>query len=58
MLWIFKRLASRTEAQDLIEYALLIAFIALVSASAVGALGNQVYEVFYKDLAQDLFGGS
>lgn len=58
MLRIFRRLASGTEAQDLIEYALLIAFIALVSMSAVGALGNQVYEVLYKDLAQDLFGGS
>ena len=52
------RLRAATEAQDLIEYALLIAFIALVSMSAVGALGGQIYDVLYKDLAQDLFGGS
>lgn len=49
-------LAAREDGQDLIEYALLIAFIALVAMGAVSSVGQTIYEVFYEQLAQNLFG--
>ena len=51
------RFVGQADGQDLIEYALLIAFIALVAATAVGALGQAVFDVLYSRLAVDLFGG-
>jgi len=40
------RLAHDEDGQDLIEYALLAAFIALVSISVVQLLGNRLKGIF------------
>jgi Flp pilus assembly pilin Flp len=53
---VFQRLLAEDSGQDLIEYALLIAFIALVAAGAVSSVGQTIYTVFYEKLAQNLFG--
>jgi pilus assembly protein Flp/PilA len=37
---------KKDEAQDLLEYALLIALIAIVCVGAVGLAGNKVSTVF------------
>jgi pilus assembly protein Flp/PilA len=39
-------LRRREEGQDLLEYALLIALIALVAAAGVAAAGGQVNTIF------------
>lgn len=41
-------LMNREEGQDLIEYALLLSLIALVSITLVGALGNTVSSIYTK----------
>ncbi|HEY7460934.1 MAG TPA: Flp family type IVb pilin [Gemmatimonadota bacterium] len=46
MLQLFMNLLRDDEGQDLAEYALLIALIALVVITAVAALGGQVQTVF------------
>ena len=43
---LFKRLWKNEEGQDLAEYALLIALIALVVIAAVTLLGTQIQTVF------------
>jgi pilus assembly protein Flp/PilA len=43
---MFARFIRNEEGQDLLEYALLIALIALVAAGAVAAAGGQVTAVF------------
>ena len=40
------KLARRDEAQDLLEYALLVALIALIAVGAVTAAGVQVDAIF------------
>jgi pilus assembly protein Flp/PilA len=37
---------SKEEGQDLLEYALLVALIALVCATAIGAAGTEVNSIF------------
>ena len=49
------RIASRTrpkseEGQDLLEYGLLAALIALVALSAVATVGETIYTVFWKTI--------
>lgn len=49
------RLANRAkpkseEGQDLLEYALLCALIALVAFGAVTAVGSTIYNVFWKTI--------
>jgi Flp pilus assembly pilin Flp len=49
------RLANRKfptaeEGQDLLEYGLLTALIALVAIGAVSALGQAIYTVFWKSI--------
>lgn len=41
-----KSLGRREEGQDLLEYALLVALIALIAAGAVAAAGIQVDAIF------------
>jgi Flp pilus assembly pilin Flp len=41
-----RRLSGKDEAQDLLEYALLIALIALVAFAAVAFAGSQVNTIF------------
>jgi Flp pilus assembly pilin Flp len=49
------RLAGRTkpasdEGQDLLEYGLLVALIALVAIGAVATVGQTIYSVFWKSI--------
>jgi pilus assembly protein Flp/PilA len=43
---IVKSFARRDEGQDLLEYALLVALIAIVAVGAVTAAGLQVNTIF------------
>jgi Flp pilus assembly pilin Flp len=45
-----KRLRSLDEGQDLLEYGLLAALIAIVALGAVTAVGQTVYTVFWKSI--------
>jgi Flp pilus assembly pilin Flp len=51
-----RRLANRRfpwteEGQDLLEYGLLAALIAIVALGAVSTLGQTIYDVFWKSIA-------
>lgn len=43
---LVNKLARRDEGQDLLEYALLVALIALVCVGAITLAGGQVQNVF------------
>jgi pilus assembly protein Flp/PilA len=43
-----RALVKNDEAQDLLEYALLVALIALVAVGAVTAAGTSVNDIFTK----------
>jgi Flp pilus assembly pilin Flp len=45
-----RRLVSE-DGQDLLEYALLVALIVLVALGAVTAVGQTIYDVFWKGIA-------
>ncbi len=45
-------LARRDDGQDLLEYALLIALIAIVCVAAITAAGNQVSNIFFNIAGQ------
>ena len=45
-----RRLAHE-DGQDLLEYALLVALIVLVAIGAVTAVGQTIYDVFWKGIA-------
>ena len=47
----WRRLGSRDEGQDLLEYALLVALIALVAVGAVTTVGNTIKTVFWDVIA-------
>ena len=47
-----RRLARETEGQDLLEYALLCALIALVVFAGVSALGDTIHTVFWSSIGQ------
>jgi Flp pilus assembly pilin Flp len=49
-----KRLLDRDNAQDLIEYALLGALIALAAVVSVGAAGDAVNTVLWQGIADTL----
>jgi pilus assembly protein Flp/PilA len=46
------RLARRNNGQDLLEYALLAALIAVVAMAGVSTLGNTINNVFWQSIAQ------
>ena len=46
------RLAQRTDGQDLIEYGLLAALIAIVAMVGVTTLGGTIYNVFWRAIGQ------
>ena len=46
------RLRREEEGQDLLEYALLCALIALVALGAVTTVGNTINTVFWQVIAQ------
>jgi Flp pilus assembly pilin Flp len=52
--FISHQLWQHEEGQDLIEYALLVALIALVAFGAVSAVGNAVFGSFWAVIAQGL----
>jgi Flp pilus assembly pilin Flp len=45
-------LVSDETGQDLMEYGLLAALIAVVAMVSVGALGETVFNVFWKQIGQ------
>lgn len=46
MIWL-QTLRRRDEGQDLLEYAMLVSLIALVTLATVGVLANQITDVFW-----------
>jgi len=44
------RLARKTDGQDLLEYGLLAALIAVVAMAAVSNLGHAIYTLFWRDI--------
>jgi Flp pilus assembly pilin Flp len=53
MLIAVGRLVSRKDGQDLLEYGLLAALIAIFAMGAVATLGQTVYNVFWSNIAQN-----
>ena len=49
-----RRLVSKETGQDLMEYGLLAALIALVAMASVSALGNTIYNVFWSQIGAAL----
>ena len=47
------RLVRQREGQDLLEYGLLAALIAIFAMGAVAAVGKQIYNVFWVPIAQN-----
>ena len=47
------RLRKDAEGQDLLEYALLCALIAIVALSAVSFVGQTIYTIFWQSIAQN-----
>jgi Flp pilus assembly pilin Flp len=54
MLTAIGRLVVRTDGQDLIEYGLLAALIAIVAMAGISALGDTVYTVFWRGIGEAL----
>lgn len=52
MEFLIRRLALRDEGQDLLEYGLLAALIAIVAVTGITALGDAVYTVFWQNIGQ------
>ena len=52
MLTAIERLVHRDEGQDLIEYGLLVALIALVAVAGVTSAGKAVFDVFWQNIGQ------
>jgi Flp pilus assembly pilin Flp len=50
-LTVIRRFRKRDEGQDLLEYGVLVALIAIVALGAVQAVGNTVLNVFWSALA-------
>ncbi|HHY46262.1 MAG TPA: Flp family type IVb pilin [Firmicutes bacterium] len=48
MLKLFKRLFQEESGQSMVEYALIIALVALVAAATLTTLGNNIKTVFQK----------
>ena len=48
------RLVQRNDGQDLIEYGLLAALIAVVAMVGVTALGDTIYNIFWRGIGQAL----
>ncbi len=46
------RLAQSTDGQDLLEYGLLACLIAVVVMAGISALGNTIFDVFWRNIGQ------
>ncbi len=49
-----RRLTRRDEGQDLLEYGMVAALVAIVAMTAVGALGQKVNNSFWQLIVQNL----
>ncbi len=47
------RLRRSEDGQDLLEYGLLVALIAIVAIGAVTTVGNTIYTVFWQSIASN-----
>ena len=45
-----RRLVGRDEGQDLVEYGLLAALIALVAVTGVTSVGKNIYDLFWSKI--------
>ena len=52
MVMTLRRLIRSDDGQDLLEYALLVALIAVVAAGSVAAVGNTLFSVFWQSIGQ------
>ncbi len=48
-----RRLVQEPDGQDLLEYGLLAALIAIFAVGAVSLLGNTIYNIFWSNIAQN-----
>jgi Flp pilus assembly pilin Flp len=46
------RLARRSDGQDLLEYGLLAALIAVFAIVGISGLGQAIYNLFWRDIGQ------
>jgi Flp pilus assembly pilin Flp len=46
------RLTRESDGQDLLEYGLLAALIAVAAAAAVGTVGEAIYNLFWSGIGQ------
>ncbi len=46
------RLVRETDGQDLLEYGLLAALIAVAAAASVSTVGTTIYNLFWRDIGQ------
>jgi Flp pilus assembly pilin Flp len=44
------QLARRTDGQDLLEYGLLAALIAIVAMAGISSVGQAIYTLFWRDI--------
>jgi Flp pilus assembly pilin Flp len=51
LLNIVRSFVRNEEAQDLLEYGLLVALIALFALGAVASVGQTIYNVFWQNIA-------
>ena len=52
VLTAIERLACRDDGQDLLEYGLLAALIAIVAMVGVTTLGDAIFSVFWRTIGQ------
>jgi len=52
MMAVISRLKRRDDGQDLIEYGLLVALIALVCLAGVTTIGSTIQTVFWNGIGQ------
>jgi pilus assembly protein Flp/PilA len=46
-----RRLVAKDDGQDLLEYGLLAVLIAVVVMAGVTTVGNKIFEVFWRQIA-------
>jgi pilus assembly protein Flp/PilA len=49
---IVRRLARESDGQDLLEYGLLAALIAVAAVAGITTLGEAVFNLFWRDIGQ------
>jgi Flp pilus assembly pilin Flp len=52
MIVAVRRLLDREDGQDLIEYGLLAALIAIVAIAGITTVGDTIYSVFWRSIGQ------